>query len=187
VTDPARGTADAARKLLNHIRTVPDFPRPGISFKDITPLLEDGRALHTAVDALAEATDGISYDRILSAEARGFVFATALAYRAKKGLILARKPKKLPREIISATYELEYGTDALEAHADAIPEGTRVLVADDLLATGGTARAMCQLVENAGGTVAGVAFLIELGYLGGRDKLKPYDVVSLITYDDPED
>jgi adenine phosphoribosyltransferase len=187
VTGPAHGTADAARELQNHIHTVPDFPRQGISFKDITPLIEDGRALHTAVDALAEATEGIAYDRILSAEARGFVFGTALAYRAKKGLILARKPKKLPREIISATYDLEYGTDALEAHTDSIPEGTRVLVADDLLATGGTARAMCQLVENAGGTVAGVAFLIELGYLGGREKLKPYPVVSLITYDDPQD
>jgi adenine phosphoribosyltransferase len=115
------------------------------------------------------------------------VFGTALAYRAKKGLILARKPKKLPRETISAPYELEYGTDALEAHTESIPEGTRVLVADDLLATGGTARAMCQLVENAGGTVAGVAFLIELAYLGGREKLKPYPVVSLITYDDPQD
>ena len=185
--DPAHGTADAARELQKHIHTVPDFPRQGISFKDITPLIEDGRALHMAVDALAEATEGIAYDRILSAEARGFVFGTALAYRAKKGLILARKPKKLPREIISATYDLEYGTDALEAHSDSIPEGTRVLVADDLLATGGTARAMCQLVENASGTVAGVAFLIELGYLGGREKLKPYPVVSLITYDDPQD
>jgi adenine phosphoribosyltransferase len=102
-------------------------------------------------------------------------------------LILARKPNKLPRDIISATYDLEYGTDALEAHLDSIPEGTRVLVADDLLATGGTARAMCQLVENAGGTVAGVAFLIELAYLNGRDKLKPYEVVSLISYHDPED
>ena len=185
MTESARATA--ARELQVHILTVPDFPRPGISFKDITPLIEDGRALHLAVDALAEATDIISYDRILSAEARGFVFGTALAYRARKGLILARKPNKLPRETISATYELEYGTDALEAHADSIPEGTRILVADDLLATGGTARAMCQLVENAGGTVAGVAFLIELGYLGGRDQLHPYDVVSLLTYHDPED
>jgi adenine phosphoribosyltransferase len=187
VKGPAHGTADAARVLQKHIHTVPDFPRPGISFKDITPLIEDGRALHTAVDALAEATEGIAYDRILSAEARGFVFGTALAYRAKKGLILARKPKKLPREIISATYDLEYGTNVLEAHSDSIPEGTRVLVTDDLLATGGTARAMCQLVENAGGKVAGVAFLIELAYLGGREKLKPYPVVSLITYDDPQD
>jgi adenine phosphoribosyltransferase len=180
------GIAAAVREIEGRIRTVPDFPRPGISFKDITPVIEDGRALHTAVDALAEATAGIPYDRILSAEARGFVFGTALAYRARKGLILARKPNKLPRETISASYDLEYGTDALEAHADSIPEGTRVLVADDLLATGGTARAMCQLVENAGGAVAGVAFLIELSYLGGRDKLKPYPVVSLITYDDPE-
>jgi adenine phosphoribosyltransferase len=185
VTESARGTV--IRELQDHIRTVPDFPRPGISFKDITPLIEDGRALHLAVDSLAEATEGIEYDRILSAEARGFVFGTALAYRAKKGLILARKPNKLPRETISATYELEYGTDALESHADSVPAGTRVLVADDLLATGGTARAMCQLVENAGGIVAGVAFLIELGYLNGRDQLRPYEVVSLITYDDPED
>src|SRR5215207_7859150 len=161
-------TDEISRELERHIRTVPDFPTPGVSFKDITPLIEDGEALHAAVDALADATDG-------------------LAYRARKGLILARKPNKLPRETISATYELEYGTDSLEAHADAIPEGTRVLVADDLLATGGTARAMCQLVENAGGTVAGVAFLIELSYLNGRDLLAPYDVVSLITYDDPDE
>lgn len=187
MTDPADATPDAAREIKAHIHTVSDFPRQGISFKDITPLIEDGHALHTAVDALAAATEGIVYDRILSAEARGFVFGTALAYRARKGLILARKPKKLPREIMSATYDLEYGTDALEAHSDAIPQGTRVLVADDLLATGGTARAMCQLVENAGGTVAGVAFLIELAYLGGREKLSPYEVVSLITYHDPED
>ena len=184
----AKAAAKASAKELEaHIRTVPNFPRPGVSFKDITPLIEDGRALHTAVDALAGAAEGIEYDRILSAEARGFVFGTALAYRAKKGLILARKPNKLPRDTISATYELEYGTDALEAHADSIPEGARVLVADDLLATGGTARAMCQLVENAGGTVAGVAFLIELAYLRGRDKLEPYEVVSLITYYDPQD
>ncbi len=182
---PAR--QGVARELERRIRTVPDFPRPGISFKDVTPLIEDGVSLHAAVDALATATDGLGYDRILSAEARGFVFGTALAYRAQKGLILARKPNKLPRGTISASYDLEYGTDALETHADSIPEGTRVLVADDLLATGGTARAMCQLVENAGGTVAGVAFLIELGYLRGREKLDPYDVVSVITYDSPDD
>jgi adenine phosphoribosyltransferase len=179
-------TREIARELERYIHTVPDFPNPGVSFKDITPLIEDGEALHAAVDALAAATDGLDYDRILSAEARGFVFGTALAYRARKGLILARKPNKLPRQTISATYELEYGTDSLEAHADAIAPGTRVLVADDLLATGGTARAMCQLVENAGGTVASVAFLIELTYLNGRSRLAPYDVVSLITYDDPD-
>ena len=169
------------------IRTVPDFPKPGISYKDITPLIEDGEALRAATDALHRATEHLHYDRILSAEARGFVFGTALAYRARKGLILARKPNKLPRETITASYDLEYGTDALEAHADSVSKGARVLVADDLLATGGTSRAMCDLVENAGGTVAGVAFLIELGYLDGRARLKPYEVVSLITYPTPDD
>jgi adenine phosphoribosyltransferase len=181
-----RQTDEITRELERHIRTVPDFPKPGISFKDITPLIENGEALHAATDALYAATERLDYDRILSAEARGFVFGTALAYRARKGLILARKPNKLPRETISATYELEYGTDSLEAHADAIAPGTRVLVADDLLATGGTARAMCQLVERGGGTVAGVAFLIELTYLGGRDQLPAYDVISLLTYNDPQ-
>ena len=173
------------QNLERYILTVPDFPKPGVSFKDITPLIEDGEAMHAAVDALANSTEDVEYDRILSAEARGFVFGTALAYRTRKGLILARKPKKLPRETISATYELEYGTDSLEAHADAIEPGTRVLVTDDLLATGGTARAMCDLVENAGGIVAGVAFLIELSYLKGRERLTPYNVVSVIDYDDP--
>jgi adenine phosphoribosyltransferase len=178
-------TREIARELERYIRTVPDFPKPGVSFKDITPLIEDGHALHTAVDALAGLTEDLDYDCILSAEARGFVVGTALAYRAGKGLVLARKPNKLPRETISATYELEYGTDSLESHADAMPPGTRVLVTDDLLATGGTARAMCQLVENASGIVAGVAFLIELSYLDGRSRLAAYEIVSLITYDDP--
>ncbi len=182
---PAR--EDALKTVRSRIRTVPDFPKPGISYKDITPLIEDGPALHAATDALHSATEHLRYDHILSAEARGFVFGTALAYRARKGLILARKPNKLPRETISASYDLEYGTDTLEAHADSISEGARVLVADDLLATGGTARAMCDLVENAGGTVAGVAFLIELGYLSGRARLTPYEVVSLITYATPDD
>ena len=167
-----------------YIREVPDFPKRGISFKDITPLIEDGPAFHAAVDGMARATEGIDYSRILSAEARGFVFGTALAYRAKKGLVLARKPNKLPRETISASYDLEYGQNALEVHTDAITHGTRVLVVDDLLATGGTARAMCQLVENAGGVVAGVAFLIELRFLEGRQLLAPYEVTSLLVYDE---
>ena len=173
------------RDLERHIKTVPDFPKRGVSYKDITPLIEDGEALHLAVDALAQAVETIDYDRIVSAEARGFVLGTALAYRTRKGLILARKPNKLPRATISATYDLEYGTDSLEAHTDSIPPGTRVLVTDDLLATGGTARAMCELVENAGGTVAGTAFLIELSYLKGRDRLAPYPVISLLDYDSP--
>ncbi len=169
-------------EVKHYIREVPDFPRPGISYKDITPLIQDGEALHAAVDHLAEAVEPIEFDRILSAEARGFVVGTALAYRVGKGLILARKRGKLPRETISASYELEYGTDHLEAHADAIPEGSRVLVTDDLLATGGTARAMCELVENAGGEVAATAFLIELAYLEGRKRLAPYPVISLLSY-----
>jgi adenine phosphoribosyltransferase len=167
-----------------YIREVPDFPKRGISFKDITPLIEDGPAFHAAVDGMARATEGIDYSCILSAEARGFVFGTALAYRAKKGLVLARKPNKLPRETISVSYDLEYGQNALEVHTDAIAHGTRVLVVDDLLATGGTARAMCQLVENAGGVVAGVAFLIELRFLEGRQLLAPYEVTSLLVYDE---
>ena len=176
-------TGEIVRDLQRYIRTVPDFPRAGISFKDITPLIENGEALHAAVDALALATYGLDYDRILSAEARGFVLGTALAYRACKGLILARKPNKLPRETISASYELEYGSEVLEVHADSIPAGARVLVVDDLLATGGTARAMCQLVENAGGIVAGVAFLVELRQLRGRERLVPYPVTSILAYD----
>lgn len=173
--------------IERHIRTVPDFPRQGISYKDITPLLDDGPALHDAIDALAASVEHLEYDRIVSAEARGFVFGTALAYKTRKGLILARKPNKLPRETISVDYDLEYGADSLEAHVESIPPGTRVLVADDLLATGGTARAMCQLVENAGGTVAGAAFMIELGYLDGRKSLSPYEVTSLIAYSSPND
>ena len=181
---PAPGHPPAVREIERHIRVVQNFPQPGISFKDITPLIEDGDALHAAVDALAGTVEHLDYDRIVSAEARGFVFGTALAYRARKGLVLARKPDKLPRETISASYELEYGTNALEVHTDAIARGHRVLVVDDLLATGGTARAMCQLVENAGGTVAGVAFLIELRFLDGRKLLEGYPVTSLISYDE---
>ena len=170
-------------EIERHVREVPDFPSPGISFKDITPLIEDGPAFHAAVDRVAAATSGVEYDRVLSAEARGFVFGTALAYRARKGLILARKPGKLPRETISASYDLEYGSNTLHVHADSIERGTRVLVVDDLLATGGTARAMCQLVENAGGIVACVAFVIELRFLNGRECLAPYPVTSLLSYD----
>lgn len=182
MTDSAVGAT--VEEIERHIREVPDFPKRGISFKDITPLIEDGPAFHAAVEEMARAVQDIDYSRVLSAEARGFVFGTALAYRARKGLILARKPNKLPRKTTSASYELEYGSNSLEIHADSIPEGTHVLVVDDLLATGGTARAMCQLVENAGGIVAGVAFLIELRYLGGRKLLAPYKVTSLLAYDE---
>ena len=185
MTDPAANARSplSVEEISRHVREVPNFPSPGISFKDITPLIEDGPAFHAAVDRVATATADIDYDRVLSAEARGFVFGTALAYGARKGLILARKPGKLPRETICASYDLEYGSNTLHVHADSIREGTRVLVVDDLLATGGTARAMCQLVENAGGIVAGVAFLVELSFLNGRERLAPYPVTSLLTYD----
>ena len=182
MTDRSSG-ATVKDDIERHIREVPDFPVRGVSFKDITPLIEDGPAFHAAVEEMARATEKVGYDRILSADARGFVFGSALAYRSKKGLILARKPNKLPRKTVSASYELEYGSNTLEVHADSIPTGARVLVVDDLLATGGTARAMCQLVENASGVVAGVAFLIELSYLGGRELLAPYEVTSLLAYD----
>jgi len=181
VTD--RLASSGAQQIRRHIREVPDFPKPGVSFKDVTPLIEDGPAFHAAVEGMARAIQGMDYDRILSADARGFVFGAALAYRAKKGLILARKPDRLPREKISASFDLEYGSNTLEVHADAVPAGTRVLVVDDLLATGGTARAMCELVENAGGIVAGLAFLIELNFLDGRRLLAPHKVASLVSYD----
>jgi adenine phosphoribosyltransferase len=188
----AAATAAAAVRqedIRERIAEVPDFPEPGVSFKDITPLIEDGEAFRAAVDALADASRDLAggaggFDRVLCAEARGFVFGTALAYRAGKGLVLARKSGKLPRRTISASYDLEYGSATLQIHADSVPPGTRVLVVDDLLATGGTARAMCQLVENAGGSVAGVAFLIELAFLRGRDRLTPYPVTSLVSYED---
>lgn len=171
-------------EVKRFIKEVPDYPVPGVSYKDITPLIEDGDAMRKAVDLLSSATSAIGYDRILCAEARGFVFGTALAYSNRKGIVLARKPNKLPRETISARYELEYGSDVLQIHDDSVPRGERVLVVDDLLATGGTARAMCELVEAAGGKVAGVAFVIELAYLGGREKMPQYEIVSLVSYEE---
>jgi adenine phosphoribosyltransferase len=169
--------------LASHIRDIPDFPKPGIVFKDVMPLLADAKALHAAVDALAEWAAPRRPDVILGAEARGFILGAALAYRLGCGFVAARKPGKLPYETISAQYALEYGVDSLEMHVDAIAGGARVLVHDDLLATGGTARAKCELVEQLGGEVVGVAFLIELAFLGGRERLAPYDVHSLIVYD----
>jgi adenine phosphoribosyltransferase len=168
--------------LADHIRDIPDFPKPGIVFKDITPLFLDREALREAVDALAAYARERSVDYVVSAEARGFVLGAAVAVEVGAGFILARKPGKLPREVTSVEYALEYGVDALEVHADAIPNGSRVLVHDDLLATGGTASALCGLVERAGGTVAGCAFVIELAFLGGRQRLEGYDVSSLIRY-----
>ena len=170
-------------QLRSYIRDVPGFPRPGIVFKDIMPLLSDAVALRRVVHALADFARPLAPDIILGAEARGFIFGSALAYELGCGFAAARKPGKLPYRTVSATYALEYGTDALELHEDAIGPGTRVLVHDDLLATGGTAKAKVDLVHMLGGDVVGAAFVIELAFLPGRETLAPVPVHSLISYD----
>ncbi|HET9213560.1 MAG TPA: adenine phosphoribosyltransferase [Gaiellaceae bacterium] len=168
--------------LAARIRDIPDFPKRGIVFKDIMPLLADPESLRETVEQLAAFAEPRKPDVVLGAEARGFILGAALAYRLGCGFVAARKPGKLPWRTISAKYALEYGFDALELHADAIKPGSRVLVHDDLLATGGTARAKVDLVEQLGGTVVGLAFVIELEFLQGREKLAGYDVFSLIRY-----
>ena len=168
--------------LAEKIRDVPDFPEPGIVFKDIMPLLGDPAMLHEAVDQLAEWIEPRKPDLLLGAEARGFILGAAVAYKLGCGFIAARRPGKLPWKTVSATYALEYGENTLELHADAISDGARVLVHDDLLATGGTAAAICDLVKQLGGEIVGLAFVIELEFLEGRKHLEQYDVHSLITY-----
>jgi adenine phosphoribosyltransferase len=168
--------------LSRHIRDIPDFPKPGILFKDITPLLADPTAFQHAIDLLSIRYAGEKIDAIAAAEARGFLFAAPLALKLHKPLVPLRKPGKLPYRTYSLKYDLEYGSAELHMHVDGIAQGAKVLMVDDLLATGGTMAAGCKLVEQAGGTVAGVAFLVELAFLKGRDQLKGYDVFSLITY-----
>jgi adenine phosphoribosyltransferase len=169
--------------LRDHIRDIPDFPKPGIVFKDITPLLLDAAALDAAVVELASWARPLAVDLVVAAEARGFILGAALARELGAGFVPARKPGKLPGETVSAEYILEYGVDALEMHADALADGARVLLHDDLLATGGTARALAKLAEDAGAVIAGCGFLVELTFLGGRAKLAPYDVHALVSYD----
>jgi adenine phosphoribosyltransferase len=168
--------------LKAKIRDVPDFPEPGIVFKDIMPLLADPTCLHETVELLADWAEPRQPEVILGAEARGFILGAALAYKLDCGFVAARRPGKLPWKTVSATYALEYGENSLELHADAIASGARVLVHDDVLATGGTARAICDLAEQLGGQVVGVAFVIELEFLEGRKQLEGRDVQSLITY-----
>jgi adenine phosphoribosyltransferase len=165
------------------VRDIPNFPSPGIVFKDITPLLLDSDALDAAVVGLARLTEPLGVEFVVAAEARGFILGGALARQLGAGFVPARKPGKLPHETVSAEYALEYGIDALELHADALAGGARVLIHDDLLATGGTAGALCQLVKGLGAELVGCAFLIELSFLGGRSRLEPYPVESLIAYD----
>ena len=164
------------------IRTVPDFPKPGILFYDITTLLKDRAGFAQLIDAFAANYIGKGIDLVLGTEARGFIFAPAIAYRLNAGFVPVRKPKKLPAEVVEVSYDLEYGSDALEIHKDAIQPGQRVLLVDDLLATGGTMGATVQLVEQLGGNVAGIAFVIELDFLKGRNKLAGHDVFSLLHY-----
>ncbi len=169
--------------LKRYIREIPDWPKPGILFYDITTLIKDPVGLHHSVDALANYYVGRLIDRVVGVEARGFIFAPMVAYRLNAGFVPVRKPKKLPAETVQASYSLEYGKDTLEMHRDAITPGQEVLIIDDLLATGGTAAAVAQLVESAGGRVAGFGFLVELDFLKGRDKLAKYQVHSLLHYD----
>jgi adenine phosphoribosyltransferase len=169
--------------LRAFIREIPDFPRPGIVFKDITPLLLDAGALDAAVAALAARAEPLGVDFVVAAEARGFILGAAVARQLHAGFVPARKPGKLPHDTVSAEYALEYGMDALELHADALAGGSRVLIHDDLLATGGTAAALCELVSGLGADIVACGFLLELSFLGGRARLSPYQVFSLIAYE----
>ena len=168
--------------LASYIRSIPDFPTPGIMFRDITPLLASGTGFRHVISALSDRYAG-KVDKVVGIEARGFLLGPAVAREVGAGFVLARKPGSLPYDTVSANYALEYGTDALELHVDAVADGDRVLVHDDLLATGGTARALCRLVEQLGGEVVGCAFVIELGFLKGRELLAPHPVHALINYD----
>jgi adenine phosphoribosyltransferase len=170
--------------LQGYIRSIPDFPKPGIVFRDITPLLASAAGLDASLRALTELTQGLRPEIVIGAEARGFLFGPALARELGAGFVLARKPGALPHRTIRHEYSLEYGSNVLELHEDAISAGARVLVHDDLLATGGTAKALCALVEQLGGEVVGCAFLIELAFLAGRAALEPHDVHALIRYEE---
>jgi adenine phosphoribosyltransferase len=172
-----------ARWLEAHIRDIPDFPKPGVVFKDITPLLADVNAFRFTVDAIADHFAGQTVDKVLGIEARGFIAAAPVAYRFGAGFVPVRKAGKLPWEVEREEYVLEYGTDLLEIHRDAVAPGEKVLIVDDVMATGGTAEATIRLVEHLGGDIVGLGFILELAFLGGRDRVKGRDVLSLLTYE----
>lgn len=174
---------DEIGEIRRAIRDIPDFPKPGIIFKDITPLLADGKLFTKTIDLLADRYRDQRVDTILGIESRGFIVGSALAYRLGAGFSVVRKPGKLPYETHSASYELEYGKDSLEIHTDALPAKARVVIADDLIATGGTAAATAELVSKLGGVVVECAFVIELSFLNGRKKLQPHSVYSVLQYD----
>jgi adenine phosphoribosyltransferase len=169
-------------QLRRIIRDVPDFPQKGIVFKDITPLLGDAQAFKQAIRYMAEPLQSREFDALIGIESRGFIFAAALAYELGKGHIPVRKPGKLPADVVQISYQLEYGSDTLEMHADAIDGGQRVVIVDDVLATGGTARGVADLVEKVGGKVEALSFFIELDFLNGRNKLAGYDVCTVLKY-----
>jgi adenine phosphoribosyltransferase len=170
------------KELMDAIRTIPDFPEPGIIFRDITTVLQDPGTLALAVDAMADKLAGVDFDLVIGPESRGFIFAMPVAYKLHKGFVPVRKKGKLPYQTVQKSYNLEYGSAVIEMHRDAIAKGQRVAVIDDLLATGGTCKALAELVEEVGGVVASMVFLIELEALKGRDLLKGYDVQSIIQY-----
>ena len=168
--------------IADYIAEIPDYPKPGVLFRDITTLLADGEAFHEAIDQMAAKVADLDFDLIIGSEARGFLFGTPLAYKLHKPFALVRKKGKLPRQTVSADYALEYGTATLEMHKDSIKPGQKVLIVDDLIATGGTIQAMAQLTETLGGSVAGVLVLMELKDLGGREVLKDYRLESVVVY-----
>jgi adenine phosphoribosyltransferase len=176
--------SDESLNLRGFVRDIPDFPSPGIIFRDITPLLLDPRALDASVNRLTQFARDLDIDYVVAAEARGFILGGALARSLHAGFVPARKRGKLPHDVVSSEYALEYGIDALEVHADALAGGARVLIHDDLLATGGTAGALAELVTRLGGEIVACAFLVELTFLHGRERLEAYPVHSLITYDE---
>jgi adenine phosphoribosyltransferase len=182
VRSTAQSTPVNCEHLKKFIREVPDFPKPGILFYDITTLLKDKVGFATLIDALSAYYMEKDIDLVLGIEARGFIFGPALAYRLNAGFVPVRKPRKLPAETAKVTYQLEYGSDSLEMHKDAVQPGQRVIIVDDLLATGGTCAATVQLTKSLGGKIAGLAFVVELDFLNGRDRLKDYDVFSLLHY-----
>ena len=179
---PKTKTLMAAEDLKKLIRTIPDYPKPGILFYDITTLIKDRAGFASVVDCMSSPYLDKNVDLVLSMEARGFIFGPAMAYRLNAGFIPVRKPKKLPGETVSHTYDLEYGTDTLEIHKDAIEPGQRVLIVDDLLATGGTAAATAKLATTLGAEICGLSFVVELDFLNGRRRLAPYEVFSLLHY-----
>ena len=172
-------------ELVRAVRDIPDFPKPGIVFKDITPIVGDARLFNIAVNAIADRHVGKGVGTVVAVDARGFIFGAAVAYRLGAAFVPVRKKGKLPFKTEQSTYKLEYGEDTVEIHADAFPRGTRVVLIDDLLATGGTAAASAQLVEKLGGEIVEIDFLIELAFLDGRDRLRDYPIYSIIRYDEP--